>query len=89
MSREQALKAANLIADDFTFGICDNRMIELFADKIEKVYEDEAMSLRDFFATKALVGLLAVGDYDNFTVNAIAKHSYVVADSMLKARGDL
>jgi hypothetical protein len=88
MSREQAIKAANLIADDFKVGFCDSKMVELFADRIEEVYGD-AMNLRDFFATKALMGLLTVGDYDNFTVNAIAKHSYVVADAMLKARGNL
>ena len=59
MSREQAMKAANLIANDFTVG---------------------------FFATQSLAGLLASGDYDSFTKNALAKDSYVIADAMLKTR---
>ena len=91
MSREQALKAANLIADDFTLGFCDDQMIELFADRIEEVYGD-AMSLRDLFATQALTGLLTgllAGDYSNYTEIGIAKDSYIIADAMLKIRGDL
>jgi hypothetical protein len=90
MSREQALKAANLIADCFDeVGFCDDRMIDLFADRIEEVYGNEnAMSLRDLFATQALAGLLAAGDHDNFTSNAIAKDSYVIAHAMLRARGE-
>jgi hypothetical protein len=88
MSREQALKAANLIADDFKVGFCDSKMVELFADRIEEVYGNEnAMSLRDLFATQALAGLLATNDYDS--VNEIAEDSYMYADGMLRARGDL
>ena len=41
MSREKAMKAANLIADEFTLGFCDHRMVELFADRIEEVYANE------------------------------------------------
>jgi|688.fasta_scaffold2008998_1 hypothetical protein len=45
MSREKAMKAANLIADDFEVGFCDSKMVELFADRIEEVYANEnAMS---------------------------------------------
>ena len=87
MSREQALKAANLIADDFEVGFCDSKMIELFADRIEEVYgNDNAMSLRDLFASKALQGLLAEdywSDYDD-----VSKIAYKIADAMLEARGE-
>jgi hypothetical protein len=85
MSREQALKAANLIADCFDeVGFCDDRMIELFADRIELVYGD-AMSLRDLFAANALQGLLANGSCGEW----IETSAYSFADAMLKARGDL
>ena len=46
MRREKAMKAANLIADEFTLGFCDHRMVELFADRIEEVYANEE-NLRD------------------------------------------
>jgi len=49
---------------------------------------NQGMTLRDYFATQALAGLLAAGDHDNFTANAIAKDSYVLADAMLEARGE-
>ena len=89
MSREQALKAANLIADDFEVGFCDSKMIELFADRIEEVYgNDNAMSLRDLFATQALAGLLATDGYNIFKGGAVAEDSYLVADAMLRARGE-
>jgi hypothetical protein len=87
MSREQALKAANLIADDFTLGFCDDQMIELFADKIEEVYGD-AMNLRDLFAAKAMQGFLATDDYSVCSDITLAVDSYKIADAMLKARGN-
>jgi len=91
MSREQALKAANLIADCFDeVGFCDDQMIELFADRIEEVYGNEnAMSLRDLFATQALTGLLATKNYSIYSCDLAAEHSYIYADAMLKARGEL
>jgi hypothetical protein len=86
MSREQALKAANLIADDFKVGFCDSKMVELSADRIEEVYGNEnAMSLRDLFATQALAGLLSEhywSDHDD-----VSKIAYKITDAMLKARG--
>jgi hypothetical protein len=42
------------------------------------------MSLRDYFAAKAMQGIITNGL--NATYEAIAKRSYVVADAMIKAR---
>ncbi|EKS6746848.1 hypothetical protein [Enterobacter kobei] len=55
-------------------------------------YQEEGMTLRDYFAAKALSGWLAsypescthpivAGNADE-----VAKHSYMLADAMLKAR---
>jgi hypothetical protein len=47
-------------------------------------YAQEGMDLRDYFAAKAIQGMLAndwsVADSD------VAKWSYVIADAMMKAR---
>jgi hypothetical protein len=89
MSREQALKAANLIADDFTVGFCDHRMVELFADRIEEVYNDLAgeITLRDYFAAKAMQGLCVVDNIHFVDLDITAEQSYLIADAMLKERG--
>jgi hypothetical protein len=44
------------------------------------------MDLRDYFAAKALQGLL-FGNYDFADRNRIAEKAYDFADAMLKARG--
>ena len=44
------------------------------------------MDLRDYFAAKALQGLIASGD-DPFLISDMAKSAYAMADAMLKARG--
>ena len=46
---------------------------------------DAGMSLRDYFAAKALVGLLAA--YREQDPNIYVRDAYTVADAMLKARG--
>jgi hypothetical protein len=43
----------------------------------------EGMTLRDYFAAKAMQGLLA---NNNIDAQQIAKAAYIVADAMLKAR---
>jgi hypothetical protein len=46
----------------------------------------DGMTLRDYFAAKAMTGLLTaeiVGEYSN---EHVAEISYVIADAMLKAR---
>ena len=44
------------------------------------------MDLRDYFAAKALQGLIASSD-DPFLISDMAKSAYAMADAMLKARG--
>ena len=46
--------------------------------------DDEGMTLRDYFAAKAMQGLLASTTISNGMV--IAKDAYLLADAMLKAR---
>jgi len=92
MSREQALKAANLIADDMDelVLLSSDKFIEFIADKIEEVYgNDNAMSLRDLFATQALAGLLATKNYSIYSCDLASEHSYKIADAMIEARGKL
>lgn len=47
--------------------------------------EFKGMTLRDYFAAKALSGLLADPEYTDH--KNIAEHAYKYADEMLKARG--
>ena len=48
----------------------------------------EGMTLRDYFAAKAMQGFAARSDVDGFSsVEEMAKMSYKWADAMLKARG--
>lgn len=46
--------------------------------------QNDGMTLRDYFAAKAMQGFVANG---NTNVQEIAQASYIVADAMLKARG--
>ena len=60
-----------------------------FPTTIDNYYEGDetaGMELRDYFAAKALHGLLAaeqVGEYNN---EHVAEISYVIADAMMEAR---
>lgn len=47
---------------------------------------NQGMSLRDFFAAKAMHGLLASGDKRAYRI--IVDDAYEMADAMLKARGE-
>lgn len=56
---------------------------------------DEGMTLRDYFAAKALGGILNCNPPHNIDEELIgefmaevAKYSYAAADAMIKARGD-
>ena len=92
MSREQALKAANLIVNevDKFILLSSDKAIEFMADKIEEVYGNEnTMNLRDLFATQALAGLLATKNYSVYSSDLASEHSYIYADAMIEARGDL
>lgn len=48
--------------------------------------DEEGMTLRDYFAAKAMMGLGCNPNHVNMTDDEIAKWSYNLADSMLKAR---
>ena len=45
---------------------------------------EEGMTLRDYFAAKAMQGLLASNIKDR--IDEFAKQAYIVADAMMKAR---
>lgn len=50
-------------------------------------YAQEGMTLRDYFAAKAMQGILASGNTPKSVTNEeIARESYYLADAMLKAR---
>ena len=50
---------------------------------VKKSVEDKEISLRDYFAAKAMQGLISDG---NFNLNKIIEDSYIVADVMLIER---
>ena len=51
--------------------------------------EFTGMTLRDYFAAKAMMALIAHPDSDgDKPPSAFAKIAYVMADAMLKARGE-
>jgi hypothetical protein len=68
----------------------------------ENRYEHEGMTLRDYFAAKAMQGMMAVPDdqrygdradksltvdqWQRWCVTGLVEHAYRVADAMLKAR---
>ena len=47
----------------------------------------DGMTLRDYFAAKAMQSYLLDKDRDSFTFEQWAKAAYEMADAMLKARG--
>ena len=55
-------------------------------------YQEEGMTLRDYFAAKAMQGMLANhGMWDLINENhaqCVARDAFLVADAMLKARED-
>lgn len=53
-------------------------------DREQMRYIGEGMTLRDYFAAKAMQGLLA--DLESDDAEAISTASYLIADAMLKAR---
>ena len=52
----------------------------------ENFYTNTGMDLRDYFAAKALQGLLANPDFDASLAVTIAYSCYEVADAMMEAR---
>lgn len=49
-------------------------------------YIGGGMTLRDYFAGQALIGLLASGEEHNDDTSSVTAASYRMADAMLKAR---
>jgi hypothetical protein len=59
---------------------------EILPDGMANLTPQRGMTLRDYFAAKAMTGLLTaeiVGEYSN---EHVAEISYRIADAMLKAR---
>jgi hypothetical protein len=52
----------------------------------ESFRAQSGLSTRDYFAAKAMQGLLAAGDGDVLSAEAIAKNAYTIADAMLARR---
>jgi hypothetical protein len=55
------------------------------ADKQAWIF-DKGMTLRDYFAAKAMQNAFTTGGDDDER-NYVAKHAYKMADAMMKARG--
>lgn len=52
------------------------------------VYGRSGMTLRDYFAAKALGSFLCRSSYDNETFTQAATDAYRYADAMIKQRGE-
>ena len=49
-------------------------------------YNYQGMTLRDYFAAKAMQGICANSDLGGWSPSIIAREAYAVADAMMKAR---
>jgi hypothetical protein len=47
---------------------------------------DQGMTLRDYFAAKAMLGMLTDPSWQRCTCKTVAEEAYKMADAMLKAR---
>ena len=54
-------------------------------DSDGSIYGDNGMTMRDYFAAKAMQGMMADHTRDLYPLD-LAKHGYVIADAMLEAR---
>ena len=52
----------------------------------ERHYQDAGMTLRDYFAAKAMAALVVVYTDDKAIVDEYSQRAYAIADAMLKAR---
>jgi hypothetical protein len=55
-------------------------------DDGQKIVGNKGMTLRDYFAAKAMQGLVENANWRGMPEDALAKESYKLADAMLKAR---
>ena len=51
-------------------------------------YQDAGMTLRDYFAAKAMAALVVVYTDDKAIVDEYSQRAYAIADAMLKARNN-
>jgi len=56
------------------------------SQKQREVLTETGMSLRDYFAAKAITGILSGGVASEDYLNRISDRAYFLADAMLKAR---
>ncbi|MCA8323254.1 hypothetical protein [Burkholderia cepacia] len=62
---------------------------EVRRDGSERSFAAEpGMSLRDYFAAKAMQGLCSNEGYNQHVPGTLANEAYVMADAMLRARGE-
>ena len=59
---------------------------ECFDPKLRRIRTMEGMTLRDYFAAKAMQSMNGRQDYLDAPASAIALDAYALADAMLKAR---
>jgi hypothetical protein len=57
-----------------------------YQEKYGQIMAVGGMTLRDYFAAKAMQGLLSDGVGENADINIIASDAYLTADAMMKAR---
>jgi hypothetical protein len=56
------------------------------APNLNVILEQRGMTLRDYFAAKAMQAILSDGSWHGHTCKTAALESYEMADAMLKAR---
>jgi hypothetical protein len=59
-----------------------------YEDEIAQ-YVSHGMTLRDYFAAKAMQGFCVAGNIHSVDVDVSTKKAYLMADAMLKVRGEL
>ena len=65
----------------------EEKVINPFTDNL-MIIKHSGMDLKDYFAAKAMQGLLAIISYENSCISnyEIAEQSYKIADAMMEAR---
>lgn len=61
---------------------------QAFPEPIMDFGQSRGMTLRDYFAAKSMQGTLTNPEWNHWSEEQHAAYAYVVADAMLKARGE-
>lgn len=61
-------------------------MFNQHAFPTSQIADSNGMTLRDYFAAKAMQSINSRPDYDDVPADFIAQDAYALADAMLKAR---